>query len=989
MPGPSKVIVLDPDARAGRQVQLGFSREGVPSVLAAVDLPRLDVPSDGTALVIVGGTDGRALDLLRKTRLALDENKLDVPIVFNGRGVRRTDAEAAGADEVILLPAFLRDVVTIGRLLQGQPAGRRDHIVGSLAETTGVFTLVRALASLGRSAVLTLIRGLRRGEIRFFHGEVTSAQVGMIHGQAAFHQLLLWTEARFEFHHEDVVRRQQIPLSPEELFIDAERFLEGVRDSSGQLSPSMVLEQDMVRVSALGKQIPTEVHGVLRMFDGHRVLADILEDSPYRVFETLRVAQRACDVGLLRIVDGQKPKPTWRAVLAIEEWLVGSDRDAVIQRAQAASESGPIPEQRDSSQKVKGGKRKRKKRRALTPASGPIVAPTTKPDIDWGALVPRVVGAEVGSLSGVVPASQLSGEIQLPTRETQREKLEALMDTDKREKIFPKEIGLEPKVVFDAGEDLVKHEAETAVKVAKVKAEAEAREADAKQIRERDEAAAKAKAEAKAADEAAARAKIEAKKADEAAAKAKIEAKKEADAKAKAEAKAEADAKAAAAKAEADAEAKAAAETKAAEAAKAASDAAASAEAKAAADAKADAGARTMTAAPISDATAKANADARAILEAEAKARTDAAAKATAETLAKLEAEAAAKLKADALTKAAVVEAAANEAIAARLRDEAELRAEAEDALLRAEAAERAKQLAAARARASDEQAREAEELAKRLAEARAKAEAETRAKVTEEDRAEEEIWREARARAVAIDAEDAKRAAMRAVGDTVSTTPPGEKAPDLVKQLLSEGVTTSENPNATVVVHEHMTVDTTINTARVTSESLATITSAAPEQLADDPSDGIVRQLATIDTAPVRRPPPGEIPADDRPEARKGEIAPRAASPASEPITAEPSILISDLAAAHNAVNAVIAAQAAAPASKNIAAPVHEKVIAEVRKDAVHAFSDDEEEFFRAGAGNTGKVPQFTAAETFDDLDEDYRPVGFWDRLRGKKPPK
>ncbi|MBA3452974.1 MAG: DUF4388 domain-containing protein, partial [Deltaproteobacteria bacterium] len=299
MPGLSKVIVLDPDARAGRQVQLGFEREGVPSTIAAIpaETGRLDLPTQDAGLVVVGGTDERALELLRRTRKHLDESKLDAPIVFAGRGILRGDAEAAGADEVMLLPAFLRDVVTVGRLLRGQPAAKRDHIVGSLGETTGVYTLVRALSALGRSAVLTLMRGLRRGEIRFFHGEVTSAQVGLIHGQAALHQLLLWTEARFEFHHEDIVRRQQIPLSHDELFADAERFLEGVRDSSGTLSPSMVLEQDLPRIHTLGKQIPTEVHGVLRMFDGHRVLADVLEDSPYRVFETLRVAQRACDVG--------------------------------------------------------------------------------------------------------------------------------------------------------------------------------------------------------------------------------------------------------------------------------------------------------------------------------------------------------------------------------------------------------------------------------------------------------------------------------------------------------------------------------------------------------------------------------------------------------------------------------------------------------------------------------------------------------------------
>jgi len=421
MTGTSKVIVLDPDARSGRQLRLGFEREGVPTCALDAHKPEIKEVPD---LVVVGGADGQGIELVRKARALLEIGGFDAPILFAGRHARPTEIEAAGADEVVLLPAFLRDVVTIGRILRGKPADKRAHIVGSLAETTGVFNLVRALAALGRSAVLTLIRGLRRGEVRFYHGEVTSAQVGLIHGQAALHQLLLWTDARFDFHHEDVVRRQQIPLSPEELFADAERFLAGVRDESGRLSPSMVLEQDVARIQSFGRQIPTEVHGVLRMFDGHRVLADILEDSPYRVFETLRVTQRAVEAGLLKPTENQRARASWRAVLAIEEWLVGSEtRDTVVERTAALE-----PTRRDSSEQVsKKGKRSRKKKRANTPISlqQPKVA------IDWGALVPRVVGAEVGPLAGVVPAAQASGEI--PSREAPRERLEALMDTAARE----------------------------------------------------------------------------------------------------------------------------------------------------------------------------------------------------------------------------------------------------------------------------------------------------------------------------------------------------------------------------------------------------------------------------------------------------------------------------------------------------------------------------------------------------------------------------
>src|ERR1051325_9771479 len=115
MPGPSKVIVLDPDARASRQVQLGFEREGIPAAAVAVDafeqqsrevqddqreraalerqsrevqddqreraaLERqsrevqddqreraaLERPDQDTGLVVVGGSNGRGTELLRR-----------------------------------------------------------------------------------------------------------------------------------------------------------------------------------------------------------------------------------------------------------------------------------------------------------------------------------------------------------------------------------------------------------------------------------------------------------------------------------------------------------------------------------------------------------------------------------------------------------------------------------------------------------------------------------------------------------------------------------------------------------------------------------------------------------------------------------------------------------------------------------------------------------------------------------------------------------
>jgi len=493
MPGLSKVIVLDPDVRAGQQVQLGFERESVPAVTIPVDGAKLELPGDDAGLVVVGGSDGQSLELIRRTRALLDFRQIDVPLIFAGRGIERSDAQAAGADEAVLQPAYLRDVVTVGRLLRGRPFGQRDHIMGSLAQLTGMFPLVRALASMGRSATLTLARGLRRGEIRFYHGEVTSAQLGITHGQAALHQLLLWTDARFDFHHEDVVRRHQIPLTHDELLADAERFLASVRESSGGLSPSMVLEPDLDRVRSFGKQIPTEVHGVLRMFDGYRVLSDVLEDSAYRVFETLRVAQRAVEIGALRIVNKQPVRVSWRAILSIEDWLLGSEPrtktvDAEPVSAQPSGpparepepaparkpEPAPAPAQKSKSSRK--ARRNKKRRRHNTPIPMPRIAPPPPPlqmpPVDWGTLVPRITGAEVGPLAGVVPAAHVSGEIVALPRAAARDN--------------PDE---QPSIVFD----------ETAEQVEAERAKAEAlAQAEAKRAKAEARARAEAEAEARA-----------------------------------------------------------------------------------------------------------------------------------------------------------------------------------------------------------------------------------------------------------------------------------------------------------------------------------------------------------------------------------------------------------------------------------------------------------------------------------------------------------
>jgi hypothetical protein len=160
-----------------------------------------------------------------------------------------------------------------------------------------------------------------------------------------------------------------------------------------------------------------------------------------------------------------------------------------------------------------------------------------------------------------------------------------------------------------------------------------------------------------------------------------------------------------------------------------------------------------------------------------------------------------------------------------------------------------------------------------------------------------------------------------------------------------------------------------------------------APAAIDDEPSDGVIREhIATADTAPVkRRRLPSDPPEDDRPESTSGEITTRRARPTSEPRRSEPTILVGDLAAVHLAVAEIASDQVTAPAI-DAASPALAERVADLRDDAA-AFSDTEEAFFRDGHDEDAVIAPPPTGESFDDLDSDYQPVRFWDRLRGKAP--
>ena len=440
----SRLILVQPDTHLRESLRFGFEREGVAVAACgsgdAFDPDLFDKP---VQLVIAGGRTGdEARSVLALLRAVLSDAALKPPVLYVGNGIPRSQALDEGATEFLGQPVFVRDAVTVARLLASRKPDNPAVLTGNLGEHFGLFYLVRAISALGRRGVLTLVRGMRRGELRFWDGEVTSAQVGPLHGLAALHQLLLWTEGRFELRPEDVVRRQQIPLSPSELFADAERFLSEIVAVAGNLSLTASYAVDAQQLERVSGRIPPEVTAVLKLFDGSRTLADVVEDCQFRVFETLRIANRLSELGLVQLRSAGRADQRDHSALAIEEWKVG-ERPSRGPGYVVVSKSGPggpggqggpggVTTAEARRQESHGGHGRKHKDRgpgagtapgaarqqsrdgapAPPPPTGAAAAHNAPLEVDWAQVIPGAVGSEL-VVSPVVPSSAAAGEISV------------------------------------------------------------------------------------------------------------------------------------------------------------------------------------------------------------------------------------------------------------------------------------------------------------------------------------------------------------------------------------------------------------------------------------------------------------------------------------------------------------------------------------------------------------------------------------------------
>jgi hypothetical protein len=364
----SQVLLFDSDTKGRDILAYGFEGDAVSARVANTVDEAMALAAQAAPDALVAAwrsTQDGTWELLR--RFSADESLRGIPRLALAAALDLPAElrELPGSTSFLPLPAFVRDVVTAAKLLVGTAHGGSQgdpEVTGALAGALsdfGLLFIVRTMVGLRRSGIVQVERAHRKGELRFCDGDLVSAMVGNLQGQPALHQLLLWEEGALDVKLRSVTRHGSPMPQGEELLEDLDRFLRDFEHATKNIghAQSLYIQDSEKTASLVGDgSIPGEVLPVMKLFDGHRSLGDVLEDSPFLAFDTLKIIGRLVEMGTIRRKAIEKPSSgvaTQRRP-RVDEW-VQQQRRADAPTVHAGETE--IPNGRGAGNSATGGER--------------------------------------------------------------------------------------------------------------------------------------------------------------------------------------------------------------------------------------------------------------------------------------------------------------------------------------------------------------------------------------------------------------------------------------------------------------------------------------------------------------------------------------------------------------------------------------------------------------------------------------------------------
>jgi DNA-binding response OmpR family regulator len=309
-----KLLLVDADPRSVRVLEVSLKKAGYSVTTATDGLDALAKIESLAPDLVLSDTRLPKLDgytLVRKLKERPESAGIPVVFLTSQKSIEdKIRGLELGVEDYLTKPIFVRELIARVNLLLARrtqeniaasksPMSGRTRFTGS-TQDMAVVDLLQTFEVSRKSGVVHLRAGAQSAHIYFRDGKVVDAELGRLRGEEAIYRSLIWNEAEFEVEFKAIANEEIIDGSTQALLMEGMRRVDEWGRLCEQLPPlSTLFEIDHKQLLERLNEIPDELNGILRLFDGKRTLADVVDDSPFEDLSTLSTITKLYFEGLL------------------------------------------------------------------------------------------------------------------------------------------------------------------------------------------------------------------------------------------------------------------------------------------------------------------------------------------------------------------------------------------------------------------------------------------------------------------------------------------------------------------------------------------------------------------------------------------------------------------------------------------------------------------------------------------------------------------
>jgi DNA-binding response OmpR family regulator len=391
-----KLLLVDADPRSIRVLEVSLKKAGYSVTTATDGLDALAKIESLTPDLVLSDTRLPKLDgytLVRKLKERVEWAGIPIVFLTSQKSIEdKIRGLELGVEDYLTKPIFVRELLARVNLLLARRT--QENIAASKSSTPGrtrftgstqdmaVVDLLQTFEVSRKGGVVHLRSGAHEAHIYFRDGKVVDAELGRLRGEEAIYRSLIWNEATFEVEFKAIANDDVIDGSTQALLMEGMRRVDEWGRLCEQLPPlSTLFEIDHTQLLERLNEIPDELNGILRLFDGKRTLSDVVDDSPFEDLSTLSTITKLYFEGLLvpRLTEHEAepdPPPPHESArgLPVErdstKTTVPSSGDMAVVPASEPSTVRPPPQAAAGA----SSDGKRQAERAASPSASPLQA---------------------------------------------------------------------------------------------------------------------------------------------------------------------------------------------------------------------------------------------------------------------------------------------------------------------------------------------------------------------------------------------------------------------------------------------------------------------------------------------------------------------------------------------------------------------------------------------------------------------------------------